>query len=115
MEDRVVLVILAIHPVPRVITGSTNALHPSEPPDGNHRKCREKPIISISPSQKLGVATPKRANTMLILSIREYCLVAEIIPIGMDSTMANTIPQKASFSVSGNLDITSLNTERPDL
>ena len=72
-------------------------------------------MISISPSQKLGVATPRRAKTMLTLSIREYCFVAEIMPMGMDRTTAKIIPQNASFRVSGNLDITSVNTERPDL
>ena len=52
---------------------------------------------------------------MLTLSMREYCFVAEIIPMGMDRTTAKIIPQNASFRVSGNLDITSVNTERPDL
>ena len=110
MEERVILVILAIHPVPSVITGRTRDLQPASPPEGNHFRCRENPIISIRPSQKFGVATPRSARTMLTLSVMEYCLVAEIIPMGMDKVTANSIPQKASFKVAGKRAITSEKT-----
>jgi len=69
-------------------------------------------MINMSPSQKFGVATPKRAATIPTLSTALYCLVALTIPIGSAIPTATRIDQNASFAVLGNADMMVENTSR---
>ena len=76
MEERVVLVRVAIKPVPMVIAGSTREDNVWSPPDGNQPSFREKAMIRRSPSQKFGMESPIMAKNILILSCTEPCRVA---------------------------------------
>lgn len=69
-------------------------------------------MMSIKPSQKFGVATPKRAATIPTLSTALYCLVALMIPMGRAMATATRIDQKASFAVLGKEDMMVVNTGR---
>ena len=77
MEERVVLVNVAMRPVPMVRAGSTMEDRVWSPPDGNQWKFKEKAMISKRPSQKFGMERPIIAKIMLILSCMVPWWVAE--------------------------------------
>ena len=98
---------VAIKPVLRVTAGSTKLWRvprkPSPMPwEGNHPMFREKIITSKSPSQNLGMDTETRAPTVATLSRRVYCFLADRMPKGIPTAMANTMPQEARSIVLGN-------------
>ena len=62
----------------------------------------EKTMMFKSPCQKFGIDTPTNATTILVLSIHEYCRIAEIMPVGMPIKIENNMLTNASSSVVGN-------------
>jgi len=58
-------------------------------------------MISIRPSQKIGIETPARAPIMLTLSRREFRLAAEMMPTGTPTTMATSMAKTVSSTVAG--------------
>ena len=50
---------------------------------GNQPSLIPNRIINKSASQKPGVENPIKTNIVVALSKKEYCLVAEITPMGM--------------------------------
>jgi hypothetical protein len=57
--------------------------------------------MSIKPSQKPGIDVNTNAVTILIESIREYCLMAESTPMGIPNIIASEILKRASLNVIG--------------
>ena len=94
-------VIIARELALRVTAGSTRAPQVSKLEDGNHPSPAAKITISISPSQKFGMATPISAKTIDTESKIEYCRIAQMMPKGSPSATPSTTAQKASFSVVG--------------
>ena len=66
----------------------------------------------IKPCQNAGIATPIRASTISRLSIQVFCLMAEIIPIGMERSTANAALVNDKSMVVGSRSITSSKTGR---
>jgi len=113
IDERVIRVIIAAALVPNVIAGSITLFAFSNPPIGKTLNCTENRIISIKPNQKFGIETPNNAAIILILSISEYCLVADIIPTGIPIIIAIATPTTANTNVLGNLANISEKTSRP--
>ena len=61
----------------------------------------EKTMINTNPSQKLGMDTAISPVETKTLSRKEYCLTAEIIPIGNPMTIIMNIQHSASSIVTG--------------
>ena len=115
MEDLVVLVMVAIDSAPNVIDGKIKLANPLFiPPDGSHPKYTENNRINIRPSQKDGIDTPNNAIIIPTLSNIEYCFVADIIPIGIETTTAKNMAPTAKITVLGNLEKISKETSFPD-
>ena len=72
-----------------------------------------KQIISISASQKPGMAAKISEKVVTSLSAQEYCLVAEITPKGMPSPTAMIMEMIASLKVMGKRSAMELETDRP--
>ena len=68
----VVLVRRAARLKPTVAAGRIKYLTPPVPPLGSQPSLREKRMINIRPSQKLGVDTPKRATTVAAVSFQVF-------------------------------------------
>src|SRR3712207_555376 len=113
MDDLVILVTIAAEPTPKVKAGKITLLIPENPPEGSNPNFTENNKTNISPNQNTGIETPNKASTILILSTAEYCLVAEIIPIGIPITTAMITPNTANTKVFGNLEKISANTSLP--
>ena len=60
----------------------------------------------------MGIATPMRENNIAVLSIMEYCLLADRMPVGIPMRMATRIPAMASTAVLGKRSITCAHTLR---
>src|SRR5207245_9845006 len=81
-----------------------------EPCTGSHCKFTAKTSISMMPSQKLGVARPRLANTLQKLSSQVLTRTAEKIPRGMPRTMETAMADPANGRQAGNLCIYNSNT-----
>ena len=117
MDERVIRVIMAAAPVPSVTAGRTRLLmrgmNPSPIPcEGSQPRVSANRMTISRPNQKFGMATPIRESSMAVLSIMEYCFLAEIIPVGIPIRMATRIPATASTAVLGNRSMTCDHTLR---
>ena len=83
------------------------------PEGGNQPSFTEKKRISSKPSQKTGMEMPIRPKIIVKLSKKEYCLVAETIPIGIPIRMAIVIAARDSLIVDGSALVISFMTGRP--
>ena len=110
--DRVIRVIVAADPVPKVRAGNTMCFRLVKPEAGSHPSFTENSRMSINPCQKFGIETPTKASTILTWSNIVYCFVADMIPIGIPIDTATKTPMDASFKVAGNLAIISFATGR---
>ena len=72
-----------------------------KPEDGSHFSLTENRMISIMPDQNTGSDMPIKANTIKKLSKKEYWRVAETIPMGNPTRMANRIAASANRTVAG--------------
>ena len=77
MEDLVVLASVAVRPVPTVIAGRMTLASPRKPLVGIHLTLSAIVMMSISPSQKLGIDSPRKLRTMQVLSVNVPRLMAE--------------------------------------
>jgi hypothetical protein len=64
MLERVMRAITPAEAVPNTIAGRTKYLKPPMPPDGSHLKYTENIMINMSPHQKTGIDTPRRASVV---------------------------------------------------
>ena len=48
-------------------------------------------MISISPNQNAGIDVKISAVTVLVMSMTEYCFIAEMMPTGTPMIVARTI------------------------
>lgn len=101
MDERVIRAMLAQQDTPLVIVGKTKYFHDPAPLEGNHPRLRENVIISNRPNQKAGIAIPIKEITMPTLSNIEFCLSADIVPMGTEKIKANIILAVASCIVAG--------------
>ena len=74
----------------------------------------EKVIIKINAITNPGIAANTRDNQVTILSVQEYCFVADITPKGIPKPTAIIIEISASLNVIGNLSLIELDTGFPD-
>jgi len=61
-------------------------------------------MISITPSQKVGIEMPKRPPSMLTLSTTVCGRTPEMVPTAMPTGTATIMDATASSSVAGNRD-----------
>ena len=85
----------------KLVTGSMVIPGLSLPPEGSHLSITEKNMISIIPSQKIGIETPISDPILVTPSIREFRLAADRIPIGMPTIKAINIATNANSMVAG--------------
>src|SRR5690625_6560743 len=62
------------------MTGIMICLKEPHPVGGNQPSLIANQFISISPSQKFGMDSPKRASNIIDMSEKLYCRTADIIP-----------------------------------
>jgi hypothetical protein len=67
-------------------------------------------MISTMPSQKEGMEMPRKAVPMLTRSTMEFCLTAEMMPMGKAISRAKNIAPNASSMVAGSRSPISLAT-----
>ena len=102
MADLVIRIIFAAQEIPTAKHGIIKPLKPDRPCDGNQPSLSEKNIIIINPNQNDGIAIPSIPNTVASPSMKEYCFKAEIVPKGMPTKIAISIPPRANSMVMGN-------------
>ncbi len=73
------------------------------PEVGSHPRVTEKRRISMIPSQKWGMESPKSAPSIEAMSQSDPRLTAERIPRGIEKSSAITMAAPASSRVAGNL------------
>ncbi|MCK4599578.1 hypothetical protein KAU37_07165, partial [Candidatus Bipolaricaulota bacterium] len=61
----------------------------------------EKTMMRSNPSQKLGIETPTRADTVLTLSRKEYLFTDEITPTGMAIINDIIMDKRVNSNVAG--------------
>jgi hypothetical protein len=86
---------------PSVTAGRTSRCHPPKPVAGNHPSSREKMKISISPSQNIGMDTPRSATSMAPTSIHVDRHSAATTPRPMPSTSVTANAATASSAEDG--------------
>ena len=113
MLERVMRANTAIDWVPRVNAGSTTCRKLVRPEGGNQPSRTENSRISSSPSQNTGIEMPIRPRIMVKLSKKEYCFVAEMMPIGIPIRIAIVMAARDSRMVDGSALVISFMTGRP--
>src|SRR5690625_6255871 len=103
MLDLVILAMTAAPPVPRVITGIMSCFAEPQPEGGSQPRLIANQFISISPSQKFGIDSPKRATSIIEMSEKLYCLTADTIPAMSPKTQLKIVLQTASSRVTKNI------------
>ena len=103
MAERVVRVSDATDIKLRETVGRIQLLALSMPKDGRSFSLTENSMISIVPSQKLGIETAASAVDDESVSIQVYRLTADMMPNGMPRHNEYSVHSAASFSVVGNL------------
>ena len=83
------------------------------PDGGNQPSFTEKNRMSSRPSQKTGIEIPIRPRIIVKLSKKEYCLVAEMMPIGIPIRMAIIMAARDRRIVDGKALVISFMTGRP--
>ena len=101
ISDQFVRMMLAAELAPMVTAGRIQCFGVLNPEGGSQRKTTENSRISIIPIQKLGIETPAMETTRQMLSIREYCRVAETMPAVTPTITAITMLSPASLTVVG--------------
>src|SRR5205807_1237427 len=84
MAERARRIFAAVKTNPRATAGMIMCLNVPEPCTGSHCKFTAKMSISMMPSQKLGVASPRLANTLQKLSSQVLTRTADRIPRNAD-------------------------------
>ena len=96
-----------------VKAGSTTWRKVVSPEGGNQPSFTEKSRISSRPSQKTGMEMPISPRIMVKLSKKEYCFVAEMMPMGIPIRIAITMAARDRRIVEGRALVISFMTGSP--
>ena len=113
MLERVIRAKTAIDWVPSVKAGRTTWRKLVSPEGGNQPSRTENSRISSRPSQNTGMEIPISPRIIVKLSKKEYCFVAEMMPIGIPIRMAIVMAARDSRMVDGKALMISFMTGRP--
>jgi hypothetical protein len=83
------------------MVGMTKYSQPSVPEGGSRGSQTLSKTMSISPSQKLGMACPMTERKRAVRSIQLLGRMAAITPSGMEKTRAKTMAEKPRIKVAG--------------
>ena len=86
---------------PSAMPGRITQEKESKPDAGSHFNFTQKSSISSSPHQNDGIDMPIMEMLITILSIIEYCLIADTMPNVSPNTTAKTTAKLASLTVLG--------------
>lgn len=111
MDDLVIRAWTAVFMVASVMTGSTSDFRLfGLASEGKILSFTEKIHISIMPSQKAGMESPRRERIETTMSDSEYWCVAEMMPAGIDNITERMSARRDSKAVFGKRSRIVLNT-----